>query len=75
MWTTLIPIIASYGVPLAEQLWKNLTSTTAPTQADWDKLNVLAAQNAKSQVLLALARNGVDPASAQGVALLALTPA
>jgi len=45
------------------------------TQADWDTLLSLGKQNARSQMLLALAQNGIDPASPQGVALLALTPA
>lgn len=75
MWTTLVPLIAQYGIPFAQKIWALMTSNVPPTAADWEVLNTLAAQNARTQVLLALARNGVDPSSPQGVALLALTPA
>lgn len=75
MWSILTPIIAQYGVKFAQQLYTNMTQGTPPTDAQWATLNTLAEQNAKSQMLLALARNGVDPTSPQGVALLALTPA
>lgn len=71
-WPLIIQLIAQYGLPLAEQLWQKWGSTAAMTQADWDQLKALAAQNAKSQMMAALVRNGVDPNSAQGQQLLAL---
>jgi len=71
MWATLLPVILQYGVPFAEQLWQNINSTTPPTQAQWDALKALSQQTAKTQMLAALARAGIDPASPQGVALLA----
>lgn len=71
-WPLVIQLIAQYGLPLAEQLWKNWGSTTAPTQEDWNTLKALAAQNAKAQMMAALVRNGVDPNSPQGQQLLAL---
>lgn len=71
-WPLVIQLIAQYGLPLAEQLWKQWSSNTPPTQEDWNTLKALAAQNAKSQMMAALVRNGVDPNSAQGQALLAL---
>lgn len=73
-WDTLIPIIVSQGMLVAEKLWQLWTTKAPPTQADWDALKVLGAQNARYQMMLALAQNGVDPASPQGQALLALTP-
>lgn len=73
-WETLIPIIAQYGIPLAEQLWQKWSTGSAPTQADWDQLKALAQGSAQSQMLAALARAGIDPNSDQGKALLALTP-
>ena len=71
-WPLIIQLIAQYGLPLAEQLWAKWSSNAAPTQADWDQLKALASQNAKAQMMAALVRNGVDPNSAQGQALLAL---
>ncbi len=71
-FAALLPIILQYGIPVAEQLWKMLTSTSAPTQADWDTLKALSAQNSTSQMLAALAAAGIDPASPQGKAFLAL---
>lgn len=71
---TIISLIVSQGIPVAEKLWALWTSKAAVTQADWDALKALGKQNARSQMLLALANNGIDPASPQGIALLALTP-
>lgn len=72
---TIISLIISQGIPVAQKLWQLESSKTEVTQADWDTLLSLGKQNARSQMLLALAQNGIDPASPQGVALLALTPA
>ena len=70
---TIISLILSQGIPVAEKLWALWNSKAAPTQADWDALLALGKQNAKSQMMLALAQNGIDPASPQGQAFLALT--
>jgi hypothetical protein len=58
-WALLLPIIAQYGLPLAEKLWQKWASKTEPTQADWDELKALGAKTFQTQVLDALARNGV----------------
>lgn len=71
----LIPVILQYGIPAAEQLYKMITSPTAPTQADWDTLKALGAQTARTQMLAALARAGIDPSNPEGIALLAQVPA
>jgi len=71
-WAALIPIIATNGLQVAEKIWQLWSTNSAPTQADWDALKVLGQANAKSQMALALARAGIDPASPQGQALLAL---
>lgn len=69
----IIQTILQFGVPFAEQLWKMFSpSTPAPTQADWDALKALAANTAKSRMADGLKANGIDPASPQGIALLAL---
>jgi len=72
---TIISLIISQGIPVAEKLWQIWQNKTTVTQADWDSLKVLGQQTARSNMLQALARNGIDPASPQGIALLALTPA
>lgn len=71
---TIISLILSQGIPVAEKLWQMWNNKTVPTQADWDALLALGKQNARSQMMLALAQNGVDPNSPQGQALLSLTP-
>jgi hypothetical protein len=72
-YATIISLIITQGIPAAEKLWQIWQSKAAVTQADWDALKVLSLQTARSNMLLALARNGVDPESPQGQAFLALT--
>lgn len=74
MWAALIPVILQYGVPFAENIWQQWSSGKDPTQADWDVLKQLSTNTARTQMLAALGRAGVDPASPQGVALLAQVP-
>lgn len=74
-WSDLIPIIAKYGLELGQYLWTLWSTKTAPTQADWDKLNAMRGDNARSQLLLAFARNGIDVNSQQAKDLLAMLPA
>ena len=71
-WVALIPIILQYGLPVAEKLFQLWSNNGAPTQADWDTLRALGLATRKQDVTNALIRNGIDPASPQGVALLAL---
>lgn len=73
--TALIPLIVQYGIPLAEFVWQRIEAAkngTPVTQADWDTLKTLAAQNAASQMTDALKRNNIDPNSVAGQNLLAL---
>lgn len=71
-WVTLIPIIVQYGLPVAEKLFQLWSTNAPPTQADWDALKSIGLTTRKQDITLALIRNGVDPTSPQGVALLAL---
>jgi hypothetical protein len=71
-WSVLVPIIVSYGLPVAEKLFQLWSTGGAPTQADWDNLKVLGTATRKQDMTNALIRNGVDPLSPQGQALLAL---
>jgi len=73
-WATIISLILTQGIPVAEKIWQLASTKTAPTQADWDALKALGQVTARQNMLAALASNGVDPGSAQGQALLALTP-
>lgn len=66
-------LIAQYGIPFAQEIDRLVKANLPLTQADWDKLNALAAQTARTKMLSALQSAGIDPASAQGQALLALT--
>lgn len=70
-----IQLIIQGAIPLAEQLWKMFSSQNPqPTQADWDTLKVIAANTARTRMLDALKSNGIDPASPQGQAFMALVP-
>lgn len=71
-WAQLIPIIAQYGLPLAEMLWSKFQSGNAPTQQDWDDLRAAAYQTAKDRMTKMLLDNGIDPASEQGKLFLDL---
>lgn len=72
MWATLIPIIAQYGLPFAEALFQKWTSGATPTQADFDQLRAMINTNATAIMTAQLKAAGIDPTSAQGLAMLAL---
>lgn len=71
-WTTLIPIIAEYGIPLAESLFTKWTSGKPPTLQDFADLKALAAVTAKDEMTAQLTAAGISLTSPQGVAMLAL---
>lgn len=71
-WTLLLPIIAQYGLPLAEKLWQKWASKSEPTAADWLELKELGYQTMESQVLAALVRNGIAVTDPRAVELLKL---
>lgn len=72
--TTLLPLIVQYGIPAVQQFIKIFSSPNAPTQADWTALETLTQTTARQQMIAVLQAHGIDPASAQGQALLALVP-
>jgi hypothetical protein len=72
-WEALIPIIAEYGIPLAESLFKKWSTGTPPIQADFDELRALANQNATDHIKAQLAKAGIPLTDPKAVALLALT--
>jgi len=75
-WAALIPVIIQYGLPFAEKLWSQWTNNAGatPTQGDWDELKALASNNARTQMLAALSRAGIDPNSPTGQQFIALVP-
>lgn len=71
-WATLIPLIAQYGLPYVEQLWKLWTSNSTPTQADFDNLRALASQSAADRMKANLVAAGIDLSSPQAIQLISL---
>lgn len=59
-YALIIQLIVQEGLPAAEKLWQLWQSKTEITQADWDALKALSAQNAKSQLAAAISRAGLD---------------
>lgn len=72
--TTLIPILLQYGTQAVQQLIAMFSKTTPPTDADWQALALLTTKTARQQMLDVLTAHGIDPASPQGQAFLALVP-
>lgn len=66
-WSLLIPIIAQYGLPLAERLFAKWSTDNVPTQADFDELRAAAQQSAADRMRAALnaARIPLDDPTAQ----------
>ena len=71
-WETIIPIIAQYGIPLAENLFQKWTSGSLPTQADFDELRKLASQTASDRTKARLVAAGIDLNSDQAKQILAM---
>lgn len=65
-------LVAQYGVPFVEYLITLINNKTTVTATEWANLMALSGKTAKSELTLRLVAAGVDPASPQGVALLAL---
>lgn len=65
----LIPIIAAYGIPLAQKLWAMATSGKDVTQADWDTLNALANETPQSHLAAVAASLGLPMTDPRVVAL------
>lgn len=72
--SVLIPLLIQYGFPFVEKVIGLWTSKSTVTLEDWNSLKELAQNNARTQMLAALSRAGIDPASPQGVALLSQVP-
>lgn len=71
-WEALIPIIAQYGIPLAESIWQKATSGAVPTQADWDELNARASVTASDAAKQAITNAGLALDDPKAIAILNL---
>jgi hypothetical protein len=71
-WALLVQLIAQYGLPFAESVYKKWASGAMPTQADFDELRALGSQTASDRMKLALAKAGIPLDSPQAVAMLAM---
>lgn len=73
-WDVIAGLALQYGLPFVEKLIANWENKTPVTSAEWAALSSLV-PDARTQMLAALSRAGIDPNSEQGKALLALLPA
>lgn len=71
-WSSIISLIVQYGLPVAEALFQKWTTGAVPTQADFDTLNAMAAQNAISILKAQLTAAGITLTDPKALALLAL---
>lgn len=71
-WAILIPIIAQYGIPLAESLFKKWSDGSLPTLADFDELRALGHQTAADRVKALLVSKGIPLDSDKAKEFLAL---
>lgn len=77
MNAALLAVILQYGLqygPAAIAAIVKLFQTAAPTESDWQALLTATSTTARQQMLATLAAHGIDPASDQGKAFLALVP-
>jgi hypothetical protein len=74
-WAVLLPIIAQYGIPLAEKLFQKWTSGNPPTQADFDELRAEASRTAQDEMKSVLVNAGFSLSDPKVQALLGLTAA
>lgn len=65
-------LIVQYGIPFTEYIIQLIQNKTEVTPTEWANLKLLAGASAKSELLARLQAANIDPASPQGVALLAL---
>lgn len=71
-WTMIAQLIIQVGWPMAQQIIANIQSKAEVTPDNWAALLTMSQQTAKDRMLLQLQAAKIDPASPQGIALLAL---
>jgi hypothetical protein len=73
-WAVVAQLIAQYGLPFAEFLIAKINTKGTVSPEEWASLKALANVNARQVLTERLKAAGIDPASTQGAALLALVP-
>lgn len=71
-WTTVIPLLLQYGLPTVKYIVDAVSKGNNVTSSDIDALIALEKRSAKDEMLAVLQQQGIDPASDQGKAFLAL---
>lgn len=72
-WAVLLPLITDLGLPAVQFIVKEIAGGNDATSTTLAQVATMANQKAKDEMLAVLKAQGIDPASPQGVALLALT--
>lgn len=72
-WIIIAQLIAQYGFPMAEALFKKWESGGFPTQADFDELRELASQTAQDRAEARLVAAGIPLDDPRAIELLKLT--
>jgi len=55
-WMTLIPLIATHGLPWVYEFWKIIRGKTEPTEEDWQKLLAISQKPLSQYIAEAQAR-------------------
>lgn len=71
-WAAVAGLIIQYGLPFAEFVINKVQQGGTATPEEWAQAKLLANVSAKSEMIDRLKAAGIDPASPQGVSLLAL---
>lgn len=71
-WATIITLIANVGYPLAVKLIDKWSTTKTVTPEEWIAFKKEASQMSADRMKAMLTQAGIDPASEQGKAFLAL---
>ncbi|HSS99979.1 MAG TPA: hypothetical protein VLK33_23250 [Terriglobales bacterium] len=72
--TLIVQLLTTFGpsaVSLIDKLVVKWETGGTVTAAEWSEIRTLALQSARDRMTAMLAKSGIDPASPQGVALLA----
>lgn len=71
-WIQFGMLVIQEGFPFALEMWKMMQAGGSPTPEQLAALEKLSRNNARSKLMDTLIANGIDPASPQAIALLAL---
>lgn len=69
---TIAQLIIQFGLPVAQAIYKKLTSDTAITDTDWQELRDMASQTAEDRTKSILVAAGLSLEDPKAQAILAL---